>query len=50
MALNQAQEELIEQCRIAQQEKDALQENFEEERAQIQQEKEKMLTEQVKVK
>jgi hypothetical protein len=50
VALKQAQEEVIEQCRIAQQEKDALQAKFEEERAQIQQEKEKLLVEQVRVK
>ena len=35
-ALKQAQEEVIEQHKIAQQEKDALQVKFEEERAQIQ--------------
>jgi VIT1/CCC1 family predicted Fe2+/Mn2+ transporter len=50
VALKQAQEEVIEQCRVAQQEKDDLQTKFEEERAQIQQEKEQLLAEQIGVK
>jgi hypothetical protein len=50
VALKQAQEEVIEQRRVAQQEKDDLQTKFEEERAQIQQEKEQLLVEQVGVK
>jgi hypothetical protein len=50
VALKQAQEEIIEQRRVAQQEKDDLQIKFEEDRAQIQQEKEQLLTEQVGVK
>jgi DNA anti-recombination protein RmuC len=45
VALEKEQDEIIEQCRVAQQEKDDLQINFEEDRAQIQQEKEKMFTE-----
>jgi hypothetical protein len=43
VALKQAQEEVIEQRRVAQQEKDDLQTKFEEEKAQIQQEKEQLL-------
>jgi hypothetical protein len=50
MALKKAQEEVIEQHRVAQQEKDDLQTKFKEERAQIQQEKEQLLAEQVGVK
>ena len=50
VALKQAQEEVIEQPRVAQQEKDDLQINFEEDRAQIEQEKGKLLTKQVGVK
>jgi VIT1/CCC1 family predicted Fe2+/Mn2+ transporter len=50
MALKKEQEEVIEQCRFAQQENDDLQTKFEEERAQIQQEKEKLLAEKVEVK
>jgi hypothetical protein len=49
VALKQAQEEVIEQRRVAQ-EKDDLQTKFEEDEAQIQQEKEQLLAEQVKVK
>jgi hypothetical protein len=44
VALKQAQEEIIEKRRVAQQEKDDLQIKFEEDRAQIQQEKEQLLT------
>jgi hypothetical protein len=40
VALKQAQEEVIEQCRVAQQEKDDLQIKFEEDKVQIQKEKE----------
>jgi hypothetical protein len=40
VALKQAQEEVIEQCRVVQQEKDDLQIKFEEDKVQIQQEKE----------
>jgi hypothetical protein len=40
----------IEKCRVVKQEKVALQTNFEEEKAQIQQEKEKLLVEQLRVK
>jgi septal ring factor EnvC (AmiA/AmiB activator) len=50
MDLKQAQEEIIEQRRVAQQEKDNLQTKFEENKAQIQQEKEKLCAEQVRVK
>jgi hypothetical protein len=50
VALKKEQEEVIEQRRVAQQEKDDLQTKFEEERAQIQQEKEQLLVEQVGVK
>jgi hypothetical protein len=45
VALKQAQEEVIEQCRVAQQEKDDLQIKFEEDKAQIQKEKEQLLIE-----
>jgi hypothetical protein len=47
VALKQAQEEMVEQRRVAQQEKVSFQTKFEEDRAQIQQEKEQLLTEQV---
>jgi hypothetical protein len=47
VSLKQAQEEVIYQHRIAHQEKDALQENFEEEKVQIHHEKEQLLMEQV---
>jgi hypothetical protein len=50
VALKQAQEEVIEKCRVAQQEKDDLQAKFAEDRVQIQQEKEQLLVEQVGVK
>jgi hypothetical protein len=50
VALKQAQEEFIEQRRVAQQEKDNLQIKFEEDKAQIQKEKEQLLTEHVGVK
>jgi hypothetical protein len=50
VALKQAQEEVIEQRRVAQQEKDDLQIKFEEDKAQIQKEKEQLLMEQVGVK
>jgi hypothetical protein len=46
-ALKQAQEEIIEQRRAAQQEKDTLQAKFEEDRAKIQKEKEKLLAKQI---
>jgi VIT1/CCC1 family predicted Fe2+/Mn2+ transporter len=49
-ALKQVQKVVIEQCRVAQQEKVSLQTKFEEEKAQIQQEKELLLTEQLRVK
>jgi hypothetical protein len=39
-ALKKSQEEIIEQCQATQQEKNALQEKFEEDRAKIQKEKE----------
>jgi hypothetical protein len=45
VALKQAQEAVIEQRRIAQQEKASLQSKFEEEKAQIQREKEQLLAE-----
>jgi hypothetical protein len=45
-ALKKAQEEIIEQHQAAQQEKDTLQEKFEEDREKIQREKEKLLTQQ----
>jgi hypothetical protein len=44
------QEVLLEQCRVAKKEKVALQTKFEEDKAQIQQEKQKLLTEQLEVK
>jgi hypothetical protein len=50
VALKQAQEEMVEQCRVAQKEKEDLQAKFEEERAQAKQEKEQLLTEQLGVK
>jgi hypothetical protein len=46
-ALKQAQEEIIEQRRAAQQEKDTLQAKFEEDRAKIQKEKEQLLAKQI---
>jgi flagellar biosynthesis GTPase FlhF len=49
-ALKQEKEEAIEQRRVAQQEKDDLQVKFAEDRAQIQKEKEQLLTEQMGVK
>jgi hypothetical protein len=49
-ALKQAKEEAIEKRRVAQQEKDDLQAKFAEDRAQIQKEKEQLLTEQMGVK
>jgi hypothetical protein len=49
-ALKQVQEVLVEQCRLAEQEKVSLQTKFEEEKAQIQQEKEQLLAEQLEVK
>jgi hypothetical protein len=45
--LKKAQKEIIEQRQAAQQEKNALQEKFEEDRAKIQKEKEKFLTKQI---
>jgi hypothetical protein len=50
VALKKAQEEVIEQRKVAQQEKAALQAKFEEEKAQIHHEKEQLLVEQVGVK
>jgi hypothetical protein len=50
VALKQAQEEIIEQRRVTQQKKDDLQTKFEENKAQIQQEKEQLLVEQVRFK
>ena len=50
VALKQTQEEVIEKHWVAQQEKDDLQIKFEEDKAQIQKEKEQLLTEQVGVK
>jgi hypothetical protein len=50
VALKQAQEEMVEKCWVAQKEKDDLQAKFEEERAQVKQEKEQFLTEQLGVK
>jgi hypothetical protein len=49
-ALNQVQGVIVEQGRVAEQEKVSLQEKFEEEKAQMQQEKEKLLAEQLEVK
>jgi hypothetical protein len=49
-ALKQVKKVVIEKHRVAQQEKVSLQTKFEEEKAQIQQEKEKLLTEQLRVK
>jgi hypothetical protein len=50
VALKQSQHEVVEKCRVAQQEKDDLHTKFEEERAQVKQEKEKLLAEQLEVK
>jgi hypothetical protein len=49
-ALKQVQEVLVEQCRLAEQEKVSLQTKFEGEKAQIQQEKEYCLTKKLEVK
>jgi hypothetical protein len=49
-ALKQVQGVLVEQCRVAEQEKVSLQAKFEEEKAQMQQEKEQLLAEQLEVK
>jgi len=46
-ALKKAHEEIIEQRQATQQEKNALQEKFEEDRAKIQKEKEQLLTKQI---
>jgi hypothetical protein len=46
-ALKKEQEEIIEQCQATQQEKNALQAKFEEDREKIQKEKEKLLTKQI---
>ena len=48
-ALNKVQEEIIEKCRATQQEKDALQAKFEEDRAKIKKEKEKLLAKQIRM-
>jgi hypothetical protein len=48
-ALKQAQKEIIEQCRVATQEKEAIQAKFEEERAKTQKEKEKLLAKQIRI-
>jgi hypothetical protein len=45
VALKQEQEEVREQLRVAQQEKDDLQINFEEDKAEIQKEIEQLITE-----
>jgi hypothetical protein len=50
VALKQEQQEVVEQHRVAQQEKDDLHTKFEEERAQVKQEKEQLLAEQLRVK
>jgi hypothetical protein len=49
-ALKKAKEESIEKCQVAQQEKDDIQAKFAEDRAQIQKEKEQLLTEKIGVK
>jgi DNA anti-recombination protein RmuC len=49
-ALKQAKEEALEKHRVAQQEKDDLQAKFEEDREQIQKEKDQLLAEQIGVK
>jgi hypothetical protein len=49
-ALKQVQGVIIEQCRVAEQEKVSLQAKFEEEKAQMQQEKEQLLAEKLEVK
>jgi hypothetical protein len=49
-ALKQVQGVLVEQCRLAEQEKVSLQMKFEKEKTQIQQEKEQLLAEQLEVK
>jgi hypothetical protein len=49
-ALKQVQGIIVEQCRVAEQEKVSLQENFEEDKVQMQQEKEQLLAEKLKVK
>jgi hypothetical protein len=49
-ALKKSQEEIIEQCQATQQEKNALQAQFEEDRAKIQKEKEKLLAKKIEVK
>jgi hypothetical protein len=43
-ALKQAQEEFLEQCQATQQDKDTLQEKFEQDREKIKKQKEKLLT------
>jgi hypothetical protein len=50
VALKQEQEEMVEKRLFAQQEKDNLHTKFEEERAQVKQEREKFLVEQLRVK
>jgi hypothetical protein len=50
VALKQAQEEVIEEHRVVQQEKDDLQIKFEKDKAQIWEDKEQLLTEKVGVK
>jgi hypothetical protein len=49
-ALKQAQEEIIEQRRAAQQEKEVIQEKFDKDRAKIQKEKDQLLTKQIEIK
>jgi VIT1/CCC1 family predicted Fe2+/Mn2+ transporter len=49
-ALKQVQGVIVEQCRVVEQEKVSLQEKFEEEKAQMQQEKEQLLTKKLEVK
>jgi len=50
VALKQAQQEMVDQHRVAQQEKDDLHTKFKEERAQVKQEKEQFLVEQLIIK
>jgi hypothetical protein len=50
VALKQAQHEVVEHRQVAQQKKDNLHTKFEEERAQVKQEKEMLLTEQLRFK
>jgi hypothetical protein len=47
--LKRAQEKIIEQHRVSQQEKDTLQEKFEQDREKIQKEKEQLLRKQIRI-